>query len=82
MKFDHYTYHISGHFLSPLINNDHTGLEDQDEAELDAWVDALPVTGHFDFMEDEGSFRVCDITGLHSDCFEVRLYFQTEETTQ
>ena len=82
MKFDYYTYHISGNFLSPLINGDYSGLNDQDEADLGAWVDSLPVTGHFDVSDEEGNFRECDITGMHSDCYEVRLYFQTEEVTQ
>ena len=82
MKFDYYTYHITGHLLSPLINGDYSGLEDQDEADLGAWVDSLPATGHFDVNSEKGDFRECDITGLHSDCFEVRLYFQTQEATQ
>lgn len=81
MEFDHYTYHISGHLLSPLINGDHSGLDDQEEADLDAWIDALPVAGHFGVVDEEGNFRECDITGLHSDCFEVHLYFQTQENT-
>ena len=79
MKFDYYTYHISGHFLSPLINGDLSGLDTQEEADLGAWVDSLPVTGHFDVISEEGNFRECDITGLHADCYEVRLYFQTQE---
>jgi hypothetical protein len=82
MKFDYYTYHLSGHFISALVNGDRTGLEDQDESDLDAWIDSLPVSGHFEIIDEEGNFRECDITGLHSDCFEVRLYFQTEEATQ
>lgn len=83
MKFDYYTYYLSEHFLPALMYNDRTGLDDQDEADLDAWIDALPVFGgHFDVISDEGDFMECEITRLHSTCHKVRLYFQTEEATK
>jgi len=82
MQFDHYTYHLAGHYLPALINGDYSGLSDQEEAELNAWIDALPVTGHFDVISEESDFKQCEICELHADCYEVRLYFQPQEATQ
>ena len=82
MKFDHYTYHLASHYLPALINGDYTGLTDWEEAELNAWVDSLPVSGNFDVISEESDFKKCDISELHADCYEVRLYFQPQEATQ
>jgi hypothetical protein len=82
MQLDHYTYHLAGHYLPALINGDFTGLSDQEEAELNTWIDSLSVSGHFDVISEESDFRLCDICELHADCYEVRLYFQTQEATQ
>ena len=82
MKFDYYTYHISEHYLPALINGDYSGLTDQEEAELNAWIDSLPVTGHFDVIDGEGGFHLCDICNLHAHTYQIRLYFQTQEATQ
>ena len=82
MEFNYYIYDLASHYLPALINGDYTGLTDWEEAELNAWVDSLPVSGHFDVISEESDFCVCDICGLHADCYEVRLYFQTREATQ
>ena len=82
MKFDHYTYHLASHYLPALINGDYTGLTDWEEAELNAWVDSLRVSGHFEVISEESDFKQCDISELHADCYEVRLYFQPQEATQ
>ena len=82
MKFDYYAYHLASHYLPALINGDYTGLTDWEEAELKAWVDSLPVSGHFEVISEESDFKQCDICELHADCYEVRLYFQTQEATQ
>jgi hypothetical protein len=80
MKFDYYTYHLAGHYLPALINGDYSGLTDQEEKELTAFIDSLPVTGHFDIVSEESYFKRCKICELHANCYEVRLYFQ--EATQ
>jgi len=82
MKFDYYAFFVSEHYLSALINGDYSGLSDQEEAELNAWIDSLPVSGHFDVISEESDFKQCDISELHADCYEVRLYFQPQEVTQ
>ena len=84
MKFDYYTFNIGGHFASAIINADYTGLDDQEETDLNRFMDSLPVdNGHFDLVnpENEGFFDKCEISGLFSECYEFRLYFPINEAT-
>jgi hypothetical protein len=84
MKFDYYTYHISEHLLPALINGDYSGLDElsNDEQYLTHFIDTLPVSGHFDIVEGTENFIRCEVTDLHANCYEVRLYFQPQEATQ
>jgi hypothetical protein len=81
MKFDYYTYQIGGHYLSGLINGDESGLSNTEISELNRFMDELPVkNGHFDAMDlDNSSFSTCEVCGLYSETYEVRLYFPLME---
>jgi hypothetical protein len=81
MKFDYYTYQIGGHYLSALMNGDYSGLDDQESQQVDAFLNNLPVNkGHFDVMDlDNSSFSICEVCGLYSETYEVRLYFPLME---
>jgi hypothetical protein len=82
MKFDYYTYQIGGHYLSAIINGDNSGLSDDENQELNLFLDNLPVNnGHFDVMDfDNGTeFTTCEVSNLYSECYEVRLYFPLVE---
>tara|TARA_R110000868_G_scaffold18467_9_gene81175 strand:+ start:141 stop:392 length:252 start_codon:yes stop_codon:yes gene_type:complete len=82
MKFDYYQYEISAHFASAIINDDYSGLTDNEVKELDLFMGNLPVkNGHFDLVDYEGFFSRCEISGLHDDCFNFRLYFPLNEAT-
>lgn len=84
MKFDYYTYEIGSHYASAIINGDYSGLNKQEQAELDQFLDTLPVqNGHFDLVnyDGEGFFSRCDVCGLYSDCLEMRLYFPLMEAS-
>lgn len=62
---DCYEYVIGEHFLSALINDDYSGLSDDDEKALDIWLESLDLPqGHWDIVEDSHNFSGCDITGL------------------
>jgi len=81
MDFDYYKYRISAHFGSALINDDWTGLNEADTTALCDFLESvIKLKGHFDLVdwESEGFFGVCDITGLYSDCMDVRFYFPIE----
>jgi hypothetical protein len=80
---DYYEETIAGHYLSALINADYTGLSDDEAADLDAYMthyNALPdLTISTD--DDEPSFAVDAVSGLHADCYTVRFYFTNHALT-
>ena len=82
MKFDYYTFNIGGHYLSAIFNSDYSGLDDQEEQQLDTFLDNLPVNnGHFDAIDlDSSDFSTCEVSGLSDETFEIRLYFPIEES--
>lgn len=85
---DYYDFRISGHFLSAIINGDYSGLTDTECIQLDSFIDDYSLLKNsiwdVDTAEDQDShFAECDITGLYSDCYSVKLHFlnQNEEIT-
>lgn len=72
MKFEHYT--LPAHLASALLNNDYSGLSDDDENELDDWVtcqaDNYPLfycTG----CSEEAEFKTSnDMNNLGADCLD------------
>lgn len=72
-----YTYKIAKHFVSALINDDESGLTDDEGTQLWEWEQNLPT--HFDLKSpkhkvfdvspDEGEdFTFCEACGLWADC--------------
>jgi hypothetical protein len=41
-KLETYTFEAPAHYACPLINGDCSGMNDDDQAEFDAWVAAHP----------------------------------------
>lgn len=80
---DYYEETIAGHYLSALINADYSGLSDDESADLAAFMaayNALPdLTISTD--DDEPSFAVDAVSGLHADCYTVRFYFTNHALT-
>ena len=78
LKFDEYDYSIGEQFLSPLINGDHTGLEDDEEQIYLAWLEKQP-DGVWEVIDEEGSFQRDEVTGLMGTCYDVKLWVLKEE---
>jgi hypothetical protein len=80
---DYYEETIAGHYLSALINADYTGLSDDEAAELDAYMIALSklLDLTVSCIDDEPSFAVDAVSGLHADCYTVRFYFTNHALT-
>lgn len=70
-----YNYTIADHWLSPIINGDYTGLEDDEIQTLDAFLADLPANGIWDVVSDEGHFARDEISDLHANCFDCTLTF-------
>lgn len=48
-------YYIAGHYLSALINGDHSGFEGTDEQDFDDWLEAAQAgrSGHWGYYSSE-----------------------------
>ena len=69
-------YTIGSHFAGALINGDYSGLEDDEERALDAWLDAHQERGgHWDIVGDNTEFARCEVTDFMGDCVTVRQYY-------
>ena len=72
-----YEFKVSKHFISALINDDESGLTDDEGTMLWEWEQNLPDHYHlkakmhkvFDVSPDTGEgFTFCEVCGLWSDC--------------
>ena len=79
MKFTVEKYRISSHYLSSLINDDPSGLEDKEAVEFDEWVEIMQDgrMGHWD-CDCDGDIAMCEVTGLMSDCTTVRFIYRVD----
>ena len=68
---------IAGHYLPALINGDYSGLSDTDETDLDTWFEEYKEPGStyiFDSSDEESEFARDCVTGLHADCYTVKVF--------
>jgi hypothetical protein len=74
------SYYIGDHFLAAIANADFTGLDDLEEALLEAW---FPGPGfHLSITDDTTEFTRCSITGLYGSCTKVDVYEHINVTSQ
>lgn len=76
MRFDYYEFTIADHYLSALINGDHSGLSESEECTFTDWLESTDrrIT-HWDVTDDSENFTRCDVSGLSAQCATVRAYF-------
>lgn len=83
-----YDYKIADSFLSALINDDFSGLEDSEAKELREWIadqeqharnNRDNVSMHWDCDDSADDFGRCDVTGLFANRAEVRLMVYVKE---
>jgi len=80
MEFDYIEHKICGHYLSAIINDDYTGLDDEEEQLLNQWLDNnFIMYSHFDVISEEGRFAFCDVCELMGDVYLVCQYFPMKE---
>jgi len=71
MAHEQTTYRIPSHYLVALINDDYTGLTDEDEKELNEWLERVQ-PGHATCPDGEPFFAYRnDINSLGDDCYDV-----------
>jgi hypothetical protein len=67
IHFERYEYRIASHFVCAIEYGDLTGLDDDEEQALAAFLDTLPGSGHWEWG-DAASFARDDVVGLWGDC--------------
>jgi hypothetical protein len=82
MLNDYYEFNIAGHYLPALINDDFTGLSDNEAKEVDSFIiwglKQLPDMTATVVDEEGENFCQCEISGLYAQCYTVRFYFTNE----
>jgi hypothetical protein len=63
---------IAEYFICAIEYNDTSGLMDEEEIQLEDWLENYPRC-MFEYG-DSSEFAKCEITGLMSDCVEVKIY--------
>jgi hypothetical protein len=67
------TYTIAQHYACAVINEDWTGLDDQEAKELSDWLDSLR-EGYLVIIDDsEKEFARCDVSGLRASTIDIAL---------
>jgi len=77
MLNDYFQFNISEHLISALINGDYSGLNSEEEKLLNDFVSQYSdyKNATWDVVSQEGNFIDCDVTGLFSTCYDVKLHF-------
>ena len=74
-------FNLSGHWASPIINGDDSGLSDKETRQLHRFLKTVQAgkVGHWDgWNEGEGNFSRDDITWLMADCYPVKFIWRKE----
>ena len=67
------TVTIAGHWLPAIVNDDWSGLTDDDCEQLEEYLKGQPVGMMVECVEFDCFARDC-VSGLMSDCVEVEIY--------
>jgi hypothetical protein len=73
-EFEETQYTVSTTFVCAIVNDDWTGLSEEDDQQLHDFMYTLPM-GSFSptDMDQEPDFKRCEVCGLDSDCIEFTL---------
>ena len=70
--FEQTEYDICGHYLTAIFNDDYSGLDDEEEQELNEFLDFTHENignGHWSITSQESYFHQDDVSGLMADCY-------------
>jgi hypothetical protein len=84
MLNDYFEYSIADHFLSAIVNNDYSGLEDSEEKQLKAFLDYVYsntaiVNSAWDWEENDTDYTRCEVCNLYANCALVKLRFHNPD---
>ena len=79
---DYFTYKISTSYMTAIINNDYSGLSDEEEKQIEDFLSTAGLVGFsnlrdatFEITEEDPHYALCEICDLYAECYVVRLYF-------
>jgi len=74
-----YIFNIASHYASAIVNNDYTGLDDNEEKELNGFLDYLQReygNNYLIWNDAEADYNRCDVSNLMGDCLQFTLEVQ------
>ena len=85
--WDYYEFNISTAYLPALINDDYSGLNDEDIIILNEWLSDIceldgvkDNVGYWAYDNDyESDFRRDDVTGLYADTMPIKYMFKVKK---
>jgi len=83
MNFNRIDTTVATHFVPAIINGDTTGLDDTEDAQLDAFLDymtAAGAAGHFDIICNEPAFTTCAVCSMQAECVTVAYFYPSSES--
>ena len=67
-----YSYDVAEHYLSAFINDDFSGLEPDEVALVEQFIEKEQLQGHsFDFEAGDSYFYTCEICNLKANCHKL-----------
>lgn len=80
---DYYELTLAAHYLAALVNDDYTGLDDDEAADLNAFMrdyyrlEDMTIST----VGEEPHFTIDAVSGLYADCYTIRFYFTNHSLT-
>lgn len=79
MLIEYDTFSICSAFVCAIEYGEYSGLSDEDEKALDAFLDNLPAGYKCWQYSDETEFSRDEISGLQADCVEAKLFMNQSD---
>lgn len=79
--WDYYEFSIGEHFVSAIINGDYSGLNDEEEKQLDEFLLDFPVGhwGYEDLIGFSDDCRTCEVCNQYTKTMQLRFHFKKSD---
>ena len=76
--WDYYEFSIGEHLAPAIINGDYSGLNDEEEQQLDEFLLDFPV-GHWSIEDDSWDCNNCEVSGLYTKTTRMKFNFKKSD---
>lgn len=79
--WDYYEFSIGEHFVSAIINGDYTGLNDEEEKQLNDFLADYTDGhwGHEDLIGFSDDYRTCEVCNQYNKTMQLRFHFKKSD---